>query len=213
MHQLGAKVRIAEISLEFDLKACDDIAYSFGDEKVLEILENAKPYQYTQPKRESYEERGRRGAVLREAVRKAEASPEAETIARQALGAKTCKRLAALWAQAGRLKSEERDLLFTLHAFGEGEAEFSFYYRDLYRLLYPSDGSEIKDGKLKDAARKKSGEGSTISLLPKTNAAFNLSNSNRATAGKGNDARLWLSRAPATLSLQRKKKDGTENCK
>jgi hypothetical protein len=46
-------------------------------------------------------------------------------------------------------------LLFTLHALGEGEAEIDFYYRDLYRLLYPSDGSEMKDGKLSSSASQK----------------------------------------------------------
>jgi hypothetical protein len=155
MYQLGAKAHIAEIPLELGLKGCDDIAYALGDDAVLEIIAKARPYTLTQPKRETHEERSRRGAVLREAVRRAEAAEAGEAVAKQTLPKKTYKKLAALFAQGGRLKAENRDLLFTLHALGEGEAEFPFYYRDLYRLLYPSDGSEIKSGKLTSTASQR----------------------------------------------------------
>jgi hypothetical protein len=106
------------------------------------------------PQKETVEERIKRGAFLRAAVAKAQATDAIE-VAKQALGTKRWRRLAALWAQAGKLEAEERDLLFTLHAMGEGEAEFDFYYLDLYRLLFPCDGSELYEGRLTSSARQR----------------------------------------------------------
>jgi hypothetical protein len=37
----------------------------------------------------------------------------------------------------------------------EGGCDFEFYYAELYKLLYPCDGSEVKDGSLTSAARQR----------------------------------------------------------
>jgi hypothetical protein len=160
--ELGAQVFFVDMpedALDSGLKGLDDLAFARGDKAVLDCIENALPaFKPTRPKRETPEEKMKRGAarrVLAEAVAKSAMAPDVETLAKQKLGIRTWRKLAALFAQAGSFKPEERDLLFTLHALGEGEAEVSFYYRDLYRLLYPCDGSEVKDGRLTSSASQK----------------------------------------------------------
>jgi hypothetical protein len=111
----------------------------------LDCIERARPFGYTQPKRETTEEKINRGAarrLLAKEVAKALMAPRGEALAKQTLGVKMWRKLAYFWAQAGKLDSSERDLLFTLHAMAEGESYLEFYYKDLYKLLYPFDGSE-----------------------------------------------------------------------
>ncbi|MEN3335671.1 MAG: hypothetical protein V7641_5036 [Blastocatellia bacterium] len=157
-HNRSAKVFFVEMPHDCELNGPDDLAYAHGDEAVLDCIEQAKPAikPTAQPQKETIEERIRRGVFLRAAVANAQAAPDASELAKQTLGAKVWRRLAVLWAQAGKLEAEERDLLFTLHAMSDGEDEFDFYYLDLYRLLFPCDSSELDaDGRLTSSARQR----------------------------------------------------------
>ncbi len=157
---LEANVLIAEMTVEHfraGINGPDDLAGMQGPEAVLALIDNARPAikPATQPERESTEERIRRGAALRALTRAASQPDAASNQVKSSLGVKLWKRIAYLLAQGGKLGANERDLIWSLLALGEGETAYSFYYQDLYPLLWPIDGTETEDGRLTSAARQR----------------------------------------------------------
>lgn len=137
----------------------DDLAYYFGPEAVLEILDSKYPASVMSRSKEprSKTERAARSADFRKALHSSEA------LAASILGNQTAKHLAQLYAEAD-LSPETRDLCFTIESLLGQDEKTDFYYSDLYPLLYKSSERDFEqkagikgslNRRLKSGPRKK----------------------------------------------------------